>query len=113
TGQGALNLSSDNAYAGKIVVDITDNSPNKAGAGGLYIGRNDISTGSITGSIDLASSDSSVYFGRTTNLTYWGKITGAGNVYKRGPSQLTLMGVNEYTGKTVVEGADSVLSVST
>ncbi len=90
TGDGILVLSGANSYSGTTTVS----------KGTLQIG-NGSTTGSITGTVDIASG-ATLTFKRSDAYTYSDVIKGAGALHQDGSGTLTLTGTNTYTGGTTI-----------
>ena len=90
-GGNLLYLSGENTYAGTTTVEV----------GRLYIGYGG-TTGKITGDIIL-NNGTALYFYRSNEYTYAGKISGGGSVLKQGSGKTILSGVNTYTGTTFID----------
>jgi autotransporter-associated beta strand protein len=97
-GTGTLRLTADNTATGVTTVS----------AGYLTIG-NAGTTGAVAGNISLAAG-TVLSFSRTNRYTCNGKISGAGSIGKYLDGELILGGVNDYTGRTTVEGGKLTLS---
>ena len=80
----------DHTYTGTTTIE----------SGHLYLG-NSSSTGSVKGNIKVASGGLLVFY-RSTNITYSGVISGAGQVNPSNTNNttITFTGANTYTGKT-------------
>ncbi|WP_235915751.1 autotransporter-associated beta strand repeat-containing protein [Brucella anthropi] len=89
-GDGILVLSGANSYSGTTTVS----------KGTLQIG-NGSTTGSITGTVDIASG-ATLTFKRSDAYTYSDVIKGAGALHQDGSGTLTLTGTNTYTGGTTI-----------
>lgn len=82
-----------------------------AGEGGvLKIGKGGLSGTLNASGVYLASSDSTVVFDHTDNVTFDTVISGSGSVTKDGSGTLTLTGANTYSGGTFFN--DGIVSVS-
>jgi fibronectin-binding autotransporter adhesin len=106
TGRGRLTKAGAGTLALTGTNDYTQNTTVTAGT--LQLG-NGGTTGSITGDIAV-SSDATLAFKRSNNLTFAGVISGAGNVAQTGSGVLTLSGTNTYSGGTRIDSG--TLSVS-
>ena len=87
-GAGILTLTGNHTFAGDTTIS----------AGTLSIGSGG-TTGSITGNI---IDNSALRFNRSDNVTYAGVISGSGTLQKQGAGNLTLTGINLYTGQTLL-----------
>jgi fibronectin-binding autotransporter adhesin len=86
TGVGTLILTGTNTYSGGTTVEA-----------GTVQGN----TASLQGAI---TNNASVVFDQGTDGTYAGAMSGTGGLTKAGAGNLTLTGVNSYTGNTTVSG---------
>jgi autotransporter-associated beta strand protein len=97
TGIGTLNLEGNNTYTGGTAVN----------SGVLSLGAGGTS-GSIVGNVDMGysnylfqSSNPTLSFNRTDNITYAGVISGTGTVTKQGANTVSLTGDHTFTGTTI------------
>ncbi len=86
-GAGVLTLTGNHTFTGDTTIS----------AGTLSIG-NGGTTGSMTGNI---IDNTALIFNRSDNLTYAGVISSSGTLQKQGAGNLTLTGINLYTGQTL------------
>ena len=98
--KGALYFTANNTYTGTTTIE-TD--------GVLSIGSENGTTGSVAGNI---INNGKLYFGRSNAYTYSGIISGTGSVYKYGTDNLTLNGVNTYSGITFINSGVLTLGAS-
>ena len=92
TGIGALTLTGANTFSGATTISGGTLSIGDGGTIGMVA-----NTGGIV-------NNAALHFNRSNNLTYSGVISGTGTVTKLGAGQLTLSGVNTYTGATAING---------
>ena len=95
-GAGVLTLTGNHTFSGNTTIS----------AGTLSIGSGG-TTGSIAGNI---IDNSALIFNRSNNFTYAGVISGSGSLQKQGAGNLTLTGINLYTGPTLFN--QGTLSIS-
>ncbi|MDD0843067.1 autotransporter-associated beta strand repeat-containing protein, partial [Pseudomonas sp. Gutcm_11s] len=88
SGSGTLTLSGTNSYSGGTTVN-----------GGTLAGDSDSLQGDISTAIGTL-----IDFIQNQAGTYSGDLSGAGSLIKHGSGNLTLTGVNSYTGGTTVSG---------
>lgn len=102
------NLSDLNVASGAIFNGVEANVLVDAltGAGTLHIG-NDTTTGSITSNI---TNNSVIIFDRSNAISYSDVISGTGSVAQNGSGNLTLSGINTYTGGTTVNDGTLTLT---
>ncbi|UMM09014.1 autotransporter-associated beta strand repeat-containing protein [Gluconobacter frateurii] len=93
-GSATITLTTDNSYTGATVVR----------EGVLQLGTGG-KTGSIgkTSGIELLDPSSNLTVYHSNDLTITSPITGAGSVFQKGSGNLTLSGINSYTGGTQVQ----------
>ncbi|AOM41008.1 autotransporter outer membrane beta-barrel domain-containing protein [Xenorhabdus hominickii] len=89
--EGTLILSAKNGYTGGT----------KVTRGTLQIG-NSGTEGDIIGGVEIGRNGSLAFY-RSNDMAFADKITGEGNLVKKGKNKLTLTGVNIYTGTTAVQ----------
>jgi autotransporter-associated beta strand protein len=97
TGIGNLNLAGNNTYTGGTLVI---GGVISLGAGGT--------SGSVVGNVDMGSSiylftssNPTLSFNRSDDITYAGVISGMGTVTKQGANTVSLTGDHTYTGTTI------------
>ncbi len=96
SGPGITTLANDNTFTGAATIS----------AGTLEIGAGG-TTGGITS--PTVSNNSILVFNRGDAATFAGIISGSGQVVKRGAGNLTLSGVNTFSGATIVEAGTLLL----
>ncbi|MDE1491234.1 autotransporter outer membrane beta-barrel domain-containing protein [Xenorhabdus bovienii] len=89
--EGTLILAAKNGYTGGT----------KVTRGTLQIG-NSGTEGDIIGGVEIGRNGSLAFY-RSDDMAFADKITGEGNLVKKGKNKLTLTGVNIYTGTTAVQ----------
>ncbi len=130
TGAGTLLVTGDNTFTGTVAVDgglLVMGHQNALGAATnalalgdvagatLSLGSYDLNIGSLTGG---GTTGGEVALGANTltvgaagaSSTYAGTISGTGNLTKAGAGTLTLSGVLNHTGDTIVDGGTLILN---
>jgi outer membrane autotransporter protein len=79
--------------------------------GTLNVG-NGGSSGTLLGGVTMQDAGTLLNFNRSDNVTYAGRITGAGSVEQTGGGTLTLSGASAYTGATTVSGGGLIVNTS-
>ncbi len=60
------------------------------------------SSSSLTGSVALPNADANVTFNQTAPGAYFGSVSGSGSLTKTGGGVLTVLGLQSYTGPTII-----------
>lgn len=115
-GSGEITLSGVNTYSGithindgLLIVSASSNLGNGAGTNDIEFNGGDLQFGAaFNTNRDIALTDDATIDTNNFNTTLSGVVSGTGDLTKDGTGQMTLSGVNTYSGRTFIIGGGTV-----